>query len=444
MKPTTQKTELPPSTYHRKVILEVPLTGRFEAMLRIRLKFALSEIGKPCDYFIMNRLGSMFLVLFLFIISLHAEDFFPVMAWNWAPNDPAVLKKMRECGLTVAGFVSTNTLDACQAAGLKAILSDPRSSGYNWANVDEKVARTNLTSLVADTGKHPAVYGYFLNDEPTTIYYHGLAKVASILHELAPDKWAYMNLYPNYALNSEMDASGYDEYLEKFIATCHPTQLSYDHYALMDDGSLRDCYWQNLEQISAAAKKNNLPFWNCVLAVAHFNYREPTAADFRFQVYSTLAYGGRGIAYFSYFAHQVGNYRSAPIDQFGNPTPTWGYMQNVNLQIQKLAPTLLKLTCDDVYHFGSLPKGTHLPTEKSLLKTAGGDDFMAGEFTHQDGSRYVMIVNKDVVKSHRCSPQFRVPVKGLKLISPYSGQPVEFTREQVWISPGSGALLKLE
>ena len=52
-----------------------------------------------------------------------------------------------------------------------------------------------------------------------------------------------------------------------------------------------------------------------------------------------------------------GNYRLAPIDQFGNPTQTWYFMQNVNLQIQKLAPTLLQLASDDVYHIGKAPSG---------------------------------------------------------------------------------------
>ena len=32
----------------------------------------------------------------------------------------------------------------------------------------------------------------------------------------------------------------------------------------------------------------------------------------------------------------MGNYRGAPVDQFGNETPSWHNMQNVNLQIQKL------------------------------------------------------------------------------------------------------------
>src|SRR5579863_1219674 len=220
------------------------------------------------------------------------------MAWNSVANDAAVLKKMKDCGLTVAGFVAPKTLDACQAAGLKAIVSDPRCSGYDWTKVDPAVARSNITSLIAETGNHPAVYGYYLRDEPGAGFFPGLATVASLIRELAPGKWAYINCFPDYAENWQLQATNYQDYLERFVNTVHPTTLSYDNYALMDDGGLRQNYWSNLEAMRAVAKKYNLPFWNIVLSIAHFSYREPSAADLRFEVYSSLAYGARGIAYF--------------------------------------------------------------------------------------------------------------------------------------------------
>jgi hypothetical protein len=388
---------------------------------------------------------ALFLCLLLNGHRLHAADtnnFFPLMAWNWAPSDAAALQKMKECGLTVAGFVAPKTLSLCQAAGLKGIVSDPRVSGYDWKNVDEGVARKNVASLVAEVGQHPAVYGYYLIDEPNRSLFPGLGKVAALVRELAPGKWPYINLFPNYANTAQLGTATYAEYVDQFVSVCQPTALSYDHYALMDDGSLRHGYWQNLEAMRAAAKNSRLPFWNIVLTVAHFNYREPTAADVRFQVYTTLAYGGRGIAYFTYFAPQVGNYRSAPIDQFGNPTATWYYLQNVNLQVGKLASTLLQLSSDDVYHFGTPPEGLHGPAENSLIKAMNQNEFMAGDFTHSDGSRYVMIVNKDFLKSHHCAPQFRAPPKRLQMVSPYTGQLGDFGGEQTWLAPGQGVLLR--
>lgn len=370
--------------------------------------------------------------------------FFPLMAWNWAPSDAATFQRMRECGLTVAGFVTPKELDLCQAAGLRAIVSDPRVSSYDWRNVDEAQARRNVASLVAETANHQAVYGYYLIDEPNAALFPGLAKVASLVRELAPEKWAYINLFPNYASAAQLGSANYAAHLGEFVATVKPAQLSYDHYALMDDGSLRHGYWQNLEAMRAAALKHGLPFWNIVLAVAHFNYREPTAADLRFQVYTTLAYGGRGLAYFTYFAPRVGNYRAAPVDQFGNLTPTWANLQNVNLQVGQLAPTLLRLRSDDVYHLGDVPEECHGPGDSSLVKAISAPGIMAGDFTHEDGSRYVLLVNKDPAKSRHCAPQFRAPPKQVRLVSPYTGGLVEFSGEQMWLAAGQGALLRVE
>lgn len=369
--------------------------------------------------------------------------FFAVMAWNHVPSDAATFRKMRECGLTVAGFVSPAELDLCQAAGLKAIVSDGRASGYDWKNVDEAVARRNIASLVAETGQHPAVYGYYLRDEPGAELFPGLATVSALVRELAPGKWPYINLYPNYANAQQLGTPTYEEHLQRFIETCKPTMLSYDHYALMDDGSLRHGYWQNLEQMRTAAKRHGLDFWNIVLTVAHFNYREPTPADLRFQVYTTLAYGGRGLAYFTYFAPQVGNYRAAPIDQFGNPTPTWDAMRNVNLQIEKLAPTLLQLTSNDVYHFGAVPEGSHGPGPASLLTGMNDGEFVVGDFTQSDGHPYVLIVNKDFARSRYCAPQFRVAPGRVRMVSPYTGRLTPFSGEQQWLAPGQGVLLQL-
>ncbi len=240
----------------------------------------------------------------------------------------------------------------------------------------------------------------------------------------------------------QLGTPDYDSYLERFVETCAPPILCYDHYALLEGGGLRGGYFANLEAVRRAGLKHDLPFWNIVLTAAHFNYREPTAADLRFQVYTSLAYGGKGIGYFKYFTPAIGNFRHGPIDQFGHETASWTDLRAVNLQVAKLAPTLLALKSDAVYHFGDLPEGATAATGDALVKAIGGP-MLVGDFTHSDGTRYVLIVNKDVTKSAPCQPAFRTPVSKLDLVSPYSGQAVPFTGEQIWLAPGQGHLLKL-
>jgi len=227
--------------------------------------------------------------------------FFPIMAWDGVPNDAAVLKKMHDCGLTVAGFVPPAALDACQAAGLKAIVSDQRVGGYDWQKVDAKDARKRVTELIHEVRNHPAVFGYYLRDEPSASFFPGLATVGSVVKELHPGVWPYINLFPNYADASQLGTKTYDEYLEKFIETCKPPILSYDHYALFEGGAMRGEYFANLESVRRAALKHKLPFWQIVLSLGCLNFREPSMTDMRFQVFTSLAYGAHGLAYFKYF-----------------------------------------------------------------------------------------------------------------------------------------------
>jgi hypothetical protein len=371
-----------------------------------------------------------------------SEPFFPVMPWNDVPNDRAVIDKIRECGFTIAGFISPETLETCRKVDIKAIVSDPRINHFDWATLDADTARQKALPAIVAIRKNPALYGYFLDDEPNAGSFSGLAIMADLVRAAAPQKPAYVNLFPNYAGANQLGTTTYEKYLDEFVAKVYPAQLCYDHYALMDNGTLRDGYWVNLAEMRAAAKKYNLPFWNIILAVAHFNYREPSVADLRFEVFSSLAYGARGIVYYTYFAPKVGNYRGAAVDQFGHATPTWGNLQNVNLQIHNLAPTLLKLTSDEVCHFGKVPSGCHGPETNSLVTGMDGD-FAVGDFTHVDGTRYVMIVNENFLASAPCSPQFRHAPKSIKFISPYTGQTEPFEGEQTWLAPGAGVLLKL-
>ena len=56
-----------------------------------------------------------------------------------------------------------------------------------------------MASLVAKVGRNPVVYGFYLRDEPGADMFPGLARVADLIRELAPGKWPYINLFPDYA-----------------------------------------------------------------------------------------------------------------------------------------------------------------------------------------------------------------------------------------------------
>lgn len=366
------------------------------------------------------------------------------MGWNWAPNDLVKLRRMRECGFTVAGFVTPDALDTCQQAGLKAIVHDPRCGGYDWTKVDAQQARRNAASLVAQVRHHPAVMGYYLRDEPTAAWFKGLATVAAAFRKLDPHRWPYINLFPNCASRQQLGTSTYEEYLEEFVRTCRPPILSYDNYWFMlPRAQEQRLFWLNLEQMRRCSHEHQIPFWNIILSLGAIIYREPTAADVRLQAFASLAYGAAGISYFMYFTADVGNFRRGPVDQFGNETPTWYDVQNVNLQILQWAPTYLRLRNTAVYHLGHVPAGCRGPGEGSLLLDDGRFNLVVGEFRHPDRSRYLLIVNKDMANSIYCMPRFRHTPARIEFVSPYRGNLLPYEGEHAFMAPGQGFLLRL-
>ena len=54
-----------------------------------------------------------------------------------------------------------------------------------------------------------------------------------------------------------------------------------------------------------------------------------------------------------------------------------------------------------------------------------------------------MIVNRDVSSSVACGPEFRDPVTAVERISSFTGRPLPFAGENVWLAPGQGMLLRI-
>jgi hypothetical protein len=370
---------------------------------------------------------------------------FPLMAWDYV-DDRATLQAMRDAGITSIAFVRPRLLNDCQEFGLKAIVFDERISGSDWSKpFDGDEARKNLPAVIKEVGNHPALLGFHIKDEPHAREFPELAKAVAAVKELAPGKWPYINLFPG-------EGESYDRYLEDFVSICAPTAVSYDRYVLGEDGEFGPLFWVNLAQVRDAARKHKLPVWNIVLTAPHWRYRELTPADIRLQVFGSLVYGVSGIAYYKFIsaelpilnAPDLGNFRLGPLDQFGEKTATWEWLRNCNRQVHSLAPTYLKLHSDDVYHFGNVPTRNHGPTDKTLVRFVPNGEFVIGDFTHQDGSRYVMLVNKSLAHSAVCKPEFNGTVKALKYVSPISGELKPYPSPYYWLAPGQGVLLRVE
>ena len=392
-------------------------------------------------------------------------DFFPILPWSpvhqWdgSARDNRIhgLASIAECGFNMAGFVHAKDLPECERLGLGAILF-PAAAGLSaryhreWSRLSDEEIDLRVKKIIEASGSSPAIAGYFIADEPGLGAFPALGKAVAAVRKYAPGKWAYINLFPNYATlgatnTSQLGAATYEDYLERFISEVRPQVLSYDNYMVQysNDLDLHDraaSYFLNLAQVRRAGIKHNLP---CVQIVASNQLRRgrpiPTPANLRLQAYTTLAAGYRGVSWYNYYGRQ---YNYAPVDASGQKTETWNYLQAVNREVQALTPTLRKLRAKGFYFTAPAPEKS-LPLLPGTVVTGitSTTPMMAGEFENSAGEAWVLLVNLSLAQSARFTLQ-TTSTRSWARVSAVDGElrPFQADSDGHWLAPGAGVLLR--
>lgn len=419
-------------------------------------------------------------VLLLFVSSVEAgsglagltQDFFPIIPWDglrgWdAPVEGKnALESVAECNFTIAGFVQPKDLPMCEKLGLKAIMAPPPGGEpwqKKWLDVPDEQINESIKSWIEKSGKSSAIMGYFIVDEPGTTRFPALGKAVAAVGKYAPGKLAYINLYPGYATigapdQSQLGAASFTEYLEKYVAEVKPQMLSYDDYQVIlsdnfQNTRLASIYFKDLMEVRRISEKYGIPFWNtiCSNRIRPFT-TVPSPSNLLLQAYTTLAAGGRGIAWYKYYES---GYAYAPIDKNGNRTDTWFYLQMVNRQMKVLGPIMNRLDSTGVFFTNPAPAEglTMLPGQlvekvESRSSIKGYSDFqpplMIGEFRGEDGKDYVMLVNLSLEKAANIIIHTRNSYSAKEVISAVNGSasPLDETNGH-WLTPGQGVLIRL-
>lgn len=346
-------------------------------------------------------------------IDLSASGQIPTLAWYSISGPHTTLNNYRD--LKEAGFTHNlsfpageqdieNSFGYATQAGLKILLYVDRT----WTSEEEMNARVQRYK------NHPALFGYYVYDEPSPGQFPEVAETVKFIQGLDRQHPCYVNMYPN------IQNPFYREYVDNFIKTVPVPFLSFDHYPVMgrDDVSpvrhLRPEWYENLEIISKASRKAGKPFWAFALATAHTIkigndpvsvYPIPTLTDLRLQIYSNLAYGAQGIQYFTYFTPtgEGDTFHDGPFYK-GNKTKTYYTVKEMNAEIKALSGVFLHSRVKNVYHTGlPVPKGTkklrwwHLPSAIRRLATSGEGAVVS--FLEKEQKDYMVVVNRNLMNS---------------------------------------------
>jgi len=321
------------------------------------------------------------------------QDGFAIGFWVDPPADDKMderYKEIAEANFTlVLGGFGANSIETvkkqlvlCEKYDLKALLF---SRGVAAEELPESAA----------------CWGYMIRDEPNAKDFPALRERMDEIRAARPGKMGYINLFPNYANADQLGAPTYEEHVRRFVDEVKPDVLSMDHYPRMKpDSDTRDAYCDNLEVLRVQSLRVGIPFWNFFNCMPFGPHADPTEAQIRWQIYTSIAYGAKGVLYFCYytpFSHEFPK-GGAIITRDGRRTRHYDEATRINGAIKNFGPTLMKLTStgtrrvtpdDDL---AEVLAGTPIKN----LSRADHDpkhDYLVGLFDHEDGRRAVLLNN---------------------------------------------------
>lgn len=116
----------------------------------------------------------------------------PIVTYWCGPSmTDATAAQMAEGGFNLV-WCQEKELDVAQRHGLRAQLTD---SLLSPAALDDPAQREKLDALIARVRRHPALYDYFITDEPNAANFPALGKLVAYLRERDPAHLAYINLF---------------------------------------------------------------------------------------------------------------------------------------------------------------------------------------------------------------------------------------------------------
>ena len=298
-------------------------------------------------------------------------------------------------------------LGMADQVGLKVLIADdPRMQALaKFLTVtDDRTAPSSITTSDATSwvqgsvgtySAHPSFAGFNIFDEPAQSRFPTVGALTRIVRQVAPGLLPYSNLWPG-------NGPDYAAFLKSYIDTVRPPLISFDRYPILTDGIDID-YFDNWVIYRDASLASGLPSWTYVQSIGYNGHRVPTASQLAWQVNISLAYGCKGVQYFTYWTPDPARgegFTQALMTVDGQRTPLYGAAKALNRTwLQPVGRELKPLVSESVQHANDdpLPPSAAAFTPGDHLSTASGDAAVLGLFrsAQDDGTRFLLVANRD-------------------------------------------------
>lgn len=322
---------------------------------------------------------------------------------------------------------------------------------------------------IAEYAEHPSFGGHFLSDEPGTTQLESLAEVAHAYQEKT-GKMPFINLLPMYANAAQFrfgasaaaieyydsDPEIFRKYCEEFCRKVNVPYLCTDIYPLNWNHGRKTTYKDYVESIHVIAKvarEQGRDFWCFIQTFGWIpSKRTPNEAEFRWQCYTLLSFGCKGILCWTYGTDNP-EFPSL-VDEKNQKTKAWYDAQTVFLELRKLS---------DVYmQYRNLGAFAHreetVPylrisqpyTDWDVLEAIDCEEpLLCGCFEKKNGAgKGLTLVNMTELQDEK-EISVRLKLRGQNVTAWFGGMPHELVRDAEGFYPltlktGEGVFLTVE
>lgn len=369
----------------------------------------------------------------------------PIGAWVAPPYiDTVINTSITENYITPASYkdVADSGINAIYALYDKVDSSGKSDTGNNAAilkaldyaadNGIVYVLRDgNIMSFVEESHKtasafYQSVYGHkgfggvLAQDEPSALLFSALGEAKSnFVSEFGDDSAFMINLFPTYATQAQLfgDSSSaytYRDYIEQYVQKVLPQYVSYDYYAMTGGNpNIASGVFENLSVVKEVCDEYGLPYWVFIQSCSFGNNRAVNQAEIDWQVNTSLAYGAKGIQYFTYWTpyDDAGTspdfYPSRSNEQImamvapdGSKNATYYYVQKTNRQAAAAGEYLVDCGMAGVIQVNgspaTVPEGDKLDSFRQLVGYEAEGDALIGCFDYF-GKTLLYVVNNSIV-----------------------------------------------
>ncbi len=344
-------------------------------------------------------------------------------AVQWSCSNEAYTKCVKaniEAGINLVTNAALSRSDmiraanTCEKEGVDFMVYDhsPATNGFTGrVDLTQQTVKENVNEF--KNYKH--LMGYYVWDEVAYDDGEGgparfpLARQHLKWFEAAdPARLAFSLAFPSYGLaynwstpaGAAIEETTYYKYVTDYVEQVNPAILGFDYYPIRDASTkiIASPLWRDLGLLRTLSNKTGKPLW-WIYQGQDMKDGTPghlTRANLSAQMFGGIAYGCKTLIYFAG--------PGLVTDDQGNKSTLFDVVKALNVEVQNIGNLLLNKYSTEIYHFGitDAMKQAFFDDDLSkskIIKDAPKNTIVSVFGDNKNKSRYVMVVNKDMVKS---------------------------------------------